>query len=124
MMSYDGQINGTDEAAVILTHPENAFGKPEALRAFLCTNADLSVEYILNLYTKRWPVEVFFRTTKGKTCSGQISVPFRNRNTSVLASDVAHPLPVLCGQRGTALFFRGLRILTKACSAQRCAVCL
>ena len=24
------------------------------------------VEYILNLYTKRWPVEVFFRTTKGK----------------------------------------------------------
>ena len=63
---YDGQINGTDGAAVILTYPENAFGKPKALRAFLCTNADLSVEYILNLYTKRWPVEVFFRTTKGK----------------------------------------------------------
>ena len=50
----------------ILTYPENAFGKPKALRAFLCTNAALSVEYILNLYTKRWPVEVFFRTTKGK----------------------------------------------------------
>ena len=63
---YDGQINGTDGAAVILTYPENAFGKPKALRAFLCTNADLSVEHILNLYTKRWPVEVFFRTTKGK----------------------------------------------------------
>ena len=51
---------------MILTYPENAFGKPKALRAFLCTNADLSVEHILNLYTKRWPVEVFFRTTKGK----------------------------------------------------------
>lgn len=51
---------------MILTYPENAFGKPEALRAFLCTNADLSVEYILNLYTKRWPVEAFFRTAKGK----------------------------------------------------------
>ena len=37
---YDGQINGTDGAAVILTYPENAFGKPKALRAFLCTNAD------------------------------------------------------------------------------------
>ena len=63
---YDGQINGTDGAAVILTYPENAFGKPKALRAFLCTNAALSTEYILSLYTKRWPVEVFFRTTKGK----------------------------------------------------------
>lgn len=63
---YDGQINGTDGAAVILTYPENAFGNPKTLRAFLCTNAALSVEYILNLYTKRWPVEVFFRTTKGK----------------------------------------------------------
>ena len=57
---YDGQINGTDGAAVILTYPENVFGKPKALRAFLCTNADLAVGYILNLYTKRWPVEVFF----------------------------------------------------------------
>ena len=35
----------------------------------------------------------------------------------MLASDVAHPLPVLCGQRCTALFFRGLRILADACSA-------
>ena len=43
---YDGQINGTDGAAVILTYPENAFGNPKTLRAFLCTNTDLSVEYI------------------------------------------------------------------------------
>lgn len=63
---YDGQINGTDGATVILTYPENSFGNPKTLRVFLCTNTDLSVEYILNLYTKRWPVEVFFQTTKGK----------------------------------------------------------
>lgn len=63
---YDGQINGTDGAAVIFTYPENAFENPKALRAFLCTNAALSVEYILNLYTKRWPVGVSFRTAKGE----------------------------------------------------------
>lgn len=55
--------------------------------------------------------------SQGKTCSGQISAPFRNRNTPVLAGDVAHPFPVLCGQRHSALFLRGLRILAKACSA-------
>lgn len=63
---YDGPINGADGAVVILTYPENAFGNPKALRAFLCTNADLSAQCILNLYTKRWPIEIFFRTTKGK----------------------------------------------------------
>lgn len=63
---YDGQINGTDGASVILSYPENAFGKPEALRAFLCTDAALAEQDILNLYTQRWPIEVFFRTTKGK----------------------------------------------------------
>ena len=63
---YNGKITGTDGASVILTYPENAFGKPKALRAFLCTNAALSAMDILNLYTKRWPIEIFFRTTKGK----------------------------------------------------------
>ena len=37
---YDGQINGTNGAAVILTYPENSFGNSKTLRAFLCTNSE------------------------------------------------------------------------------------
>lgn len=63
---YDGKLNGTDSASAILSYPEKAFGKPEALRAFICTNEALSEQEILNLYTQRWPIEIFFRETKGK----------------------------------------------------------
>lgn len=63
---YEGKLNGIDSAAVILSYPEKAFGNPKALRAFLCTNETLSTQEILTLYTQRWPIEVFFRETKGK----------------------------------------------------------
>lgn len=63
---YDGKLNGIDGASVLLSYPENAFGNPKALRAFLCTNGGLSEQEILELYTQRWPIEVFFRETKGK----------------------------------------------------------
>ena len=106
---YDGQINGTNGAAVILTYPENSFVNPKTLRTFLCTNSESVYEVLACLGV--------LLNNQGETCSGQISASFRNRNTPVLACDVAHPFPVLCGLWYTALFFRGLRILAKACSA-------
>lgn len=63
---YEGSLNGLDDAVVILSFPKNAFGKPEALRAFLSSNTSLTTEEILHIYVDRWPVEVFFRDTKGK----------------------------------------------------------
>ena len=63
---YDGKLNGIDSATVILSYPEKAFGNPNALRVFLCTNAALSEQEILEQYTQRWPIEVLFRETKGK----------------------------------------------------------
>lgn len=75
---YDGQINGAEDVSVILSYPEKAFGNPKALRAFLCTNSALSEEEILNLYTKRWPIEVFFRTTKGKLALDKYQIRSKN----------------------------------------------
>ena len=62
---YDGDVNGIHGITVIISYPENAFGNPKALRVFLSTDSNLSTEEILNTYTHRWPIEVFFRETKG-----------------------------------------------------------
>ena len=57
---YEGPVNGVGKAVVLLSYPENAFGEPSALCAFLCTNCTLSIEEILTIYIERWSIEVFF----------------------------------------------------------------
>ena len=51
---------------MILSYPKDGFGNPKALRVFLSTNAELSTQEILDTYTKRWPIELFFRQSKSK----------------------------------------------------------
>ena len=66
MYRYEGNLNGIENALVLLSYPENAFGKPKALRAFLCMDVSLSTNEILDNYVCRWPIEVFFRQCKDK----------------------------------------------------------
>lgn len=61
---YEGNLPNIENAAVLITYPKNAFGNEKAMRVFLCTNADLSDEDILNIYAVRWNIEVFFRESK------------------------------------------------------------
>lgn len=63
---YEGELNDIPNAAVILSYPKEAFGNPKALRIFISTNVGLSTQEILDTYTKRWPIELFFRQSKGK----------------------------------------------------------
>ena len=63
---YQGQINGYDDAVVLLSYPENAFGEAKALRVFISTRTELSAQEILFLYANRWSIEVFFRSCKQK----------------------------------------------------------
>jgi len=58
---YEGKLNDIMNAAVILSYPKEAFGKPKALRVFICTNVGLTTQEILDTYIYRWPIEVFFR---------------------------------------------------------------
>lgn len=63
---YEGKLNGTDNAIVLISYPKNAFHNPKALRAFICTDVSLSTREILDRYIERWPIEVFFRQSKSR----------------------------------------------------------
>lgn len=63
---YEGKLNGIENAVVLLSYPEKAFGNPKALRAFLSTDVSLLTDEILSYYVCRWPIEVFFRQCKAK----------------------------------------------------------
>ena len=45
---YEGNLNGIENAVVLLIYPEKAFGNPKALRAFISTNVALSTQDILS----------------------------------------------------------------------------
>ncbi len=63
---YEGELNGVPNAAVILSYPKEVFGKPKTLRVFISTDVSLSTQRILETYTQRWPIELFFRQSKNK----------------------------------------------------------
>ena len=63
---YQGKMNGRDDAVVLLSYPENAFGEAKALRVFISTRTELSAQEILGIYANRWSIEVFFRNCKQK----------------------------------------------------------
>lgn len=62
---YEGALNDIENAVVLLCWPKEAFQHPKTLRAFLCTDVSLETEIIVTYYSKRWPIELFFRQTKG-----------------------------------------------------------
>ncbi len=66
MYRYEGNLNGIENAVVLLSYPEKAFGNPRALRAFLSTDVSLSVNETLSYYVYRWSIEIFFRQCKNK----------------------------------------------------------
>jgi hypothetical protein len=61
---YEGPLNGVDNAVVLFCWPEKAFKHPNALHAFLCTDVELDTQTILENYSIRWPIEIFFRESK------------------------------------------------------------
>ena len=50
---YEGKLNGIENAVVLLSYPEKAFGKPKALRTFLNTDVSLTTNEILSYYIGR-----------------------------------------------------------------------
>ncbi len=50
---YEGNLNGIDNAVVLISYPVGALGKSNALRAFISTNTALTNKQILDLYVQR-----------------------------------------------------------------------
>ena len=63
---YQGKMNGHKDAVVLLSYPEKSFREAKALRVFISTHTELTAQEILNIYAKRWNIEVFFRNCKQK----------------------------------------------------------
>ena len=63
---YEGQVSDCEKAVVLLCYSEKSFGNPDALRVFISTQTNLSTQEILEMYAKRWSIEVFFRNCKQK----------------------------------------------------------
>ena len=51
---------------VLLSYPEKNFGEAKVLRVFISTHTELTAQGILNIYAKRWNIEVFFQSCKQK----------------------------------------------------------
>ncbi len=71
---YEGNLNGVENAVVLICYPKDSFHNPKALRAFISTNSSLSTEEILDIYTQRWNIEVFFRNCKSKLAFDQYQI--------------------------------------------------
>jgi hypothetical protein len=62
--TYEGKINGGHLVKIVLSWPFKAPLNETALRCFLSTDRQMSGKRLLNLYTNRWEIEVFFRYAK------------------------------------------------------------
>ena len=63
---YEGKVSDCAKAVVLLCYSEKSLGNPDALRVFISTQTNLSTQEILEMYAKRWSIEVFFRNCKQK----------------------------------------------------------
>ena len=71
---YEGALNDLDNAVVLITWHEDALFNPKAMRCFLSTDTELDTQRTLEYYSKRWPIEIFFRQTKGNLGINQYQV--------------------------------------------------
>lgn len=63
---YEGNINGIENAVVLISYPNDVFHISKALWFIIRTDVSLSTYEILDKYVVRWPVEVFFCQSKDK----------------------------------------------------------
>ena len=62
--TYEGRIKGGELVKIILSWPKKTVFNEKTLRCFISQDNQLSAKQILKHYTKRWPIETFFRDTK------------------------------------------------------------
>jgi len=107
---YEGNLNGIENAVVLLTFPEGKLFQMDALRAFLCTDASLSDAKILSLYVQRWEIEVFFREVKRRLAFDKYQIrSSKGIQRFWLIASLAHLLA--CCASSTFHFSEGYKII-------------
>ena len=102
---YEGNLNGIENAVVLISCPKDVLHVPKALRAF--TDVSLSTREILDRYVERWPVEVFFRQAKARLAFDRYQVRSSKRIRRYwLLMSLAH-LPACTGCDETMSFKDG-----------------
>ena len=105
-------LKDIDNAVVLITYPVGAFHNKKALRAFLCTNSELSTEDILRMYTERWEIEVFFRESKSKLAIDKYQIrSVKGIKRFWLISSLAYL--IACCESNSFDFSEGYHILMK-----------
>ncbi len=116
---YEGNLNGLENAVVLISYPGDAFGSSRALRAFICTDAALSTQAILDCYLERWSIEVFFRQAKQRLALDQYQIrsSLGTRRFWILMS-TAH-LACSLASAQTLPFHDGFVVMQKCIAAER-----
>jgi hypothetical protein len=107
---YEGNLNGIENAVILLTFPEGKLFQMDTLRAFLCTDASLSDAQILSLYVQRWEIEVFFRESKRRLAFDKYQIrSAKGIQRFWLIASLAHLLA--CCSSSTFHFSEGYKII-------------
>ena len=116
---YEGSLNGVENAVVLISYPKEAFHSLKALRAFICTDVSLETEEILNTYVERWPIEIFFRQSKGKLAFNRYQIrTSKGIRRYWLLMSLAHL--ICCTGTGKCLpFEKGYAIFQKQLRAEK-----
>jgi hypothetical protein len=110
---YEGALNDLDNAVVLFCWPKDAFLNPKCLRTFLCTDMRLDTKTALEYYSKRWPVETFFRQTKGNLGINQYQIRTITAIKRFWALTALTYLFCMIGSLKRKSFAKGLRDMRK-----------
>ena len=114
---YEGNLNGLENAVVMISYPKDAFHNPKALRVFTSTDVSLSTKEILEIYTKRWPMEVFFRTCKNRLAFDQYQIrSSKGIRRFWLLMSLAH---FICCCEGDFIFEKGFALFQQNIRKER-----
>ena len=92
---YEGKVSDCEKAVVLLCYSEKSLGNPDALRVFISTQTNLSTQEILEMYAKRWSIEVFFRNCKQKLAFDKCQLREAARHRKNVAASFACAFPLL-----------------------------
>lgn len=110
---YEGALNDLDNAVVLITWHEDALFNPKAMRCFLSTDTELDTQKTLEYYSKRWPIEIYFRQTKGNLGINQYQVRHITAIKRFWALTVLTYLFCVLGKPKVSSFAKGLSFARK-----------